>query len=156
MHVLKTMVVEKAKGVLAEFKKFALKGNMIDMAVGIIIGGAFATVVKSLVDDVFMPIIAWLLKAPDFSNVFVVLRNPTDLVFTSVAAAREGWATVLAIGQFLNACIAFFIVAFALFILIKAINKLKIKEEKKEKAKWPTEIELLSDIRDILKNSTEK
>ncbi len=147
------MVVEKAKGILAEFKKFALKGNMIDMAVGIIIGGAFATVVKSLVDDVFMPIIAWLLKAPDFSNVFVVLRNPSDEIFTSVVAAREAWATVLAIGSFLNAVIAFLIVAFALFILIKAINKLKLKEEKK-KAKWPTEVELLSDIRDILKTNT--
>ena len=74
---------------LKEFKEFALKGNMVDMAVGIIIGAAFGTVVKSVVDDILMPIVASVFGAPDFSNLFTVLRNPTGEAFTSVEAARE-------------------------------------------------------------------
>src|SRR5690606_15215729 len=109
---------------LKEVKEFALKGNMVDMAVGIIIGAAFATVVKSLVDDIIMPVIAGIFQAPDFSNLFVVLRNPTAEAFTSVEAAREAGAAVLAYGLFINALIAFLLVAFVLFIVVKNMNKL--------------------------------
>lgn len=139
---------------LKEFKEFAVKGNMIDMAVGIIIGGAFGTIVKSLVDDVIMPIISGIFSLPDFSNLFIVLKG-TGEKFTSVEAAREAGASVLAYGQFVNAMLAFLIVAFALFMVIKAINKLKRKEneeEKTDKPKGPSEKELLTDIRDLLKN----
>ncbi len=135
---------------LKEFKEFALKGNMIDLAVGIIIGGAFGTVVKSLVDDVIMPLVSGLLKLPDFTNLFIVLRNPTGSDFTSLQTAREAGASVLAIGSFINAFIAFAVVAFALFLIIKGINKLKRKEEASAPA-GPTELEVLKEIRDSLK-----
>ncbi|MFZ0391651.1 MAG: large conductance mechanosensitive channel protein MscL, partial [Calditrichia bacterium] len=101
---------------IQEFKKFALKGNMLDMAVGIIIGAAFATVIKSLVDDVLMPIVAAVFNTPDFSNLFVILRNPTGEVFTSIEAARAAGAAALGYGLFINALIAFTIVAFVLFL----------------------------------------
>jgi large conductance mechanosensitive channel len=134
-----------------EFKEFALKGNMIDLAVGIVIGGAFGTVVKSLVDDVIMPIISGFLNLPDFSNLFVVLKNPTAEHFTSLTSAREAGAAVLAFGNFINAFLAFLIVAFALFMIIKGINKLKRKQEASDKPVGPTEIELLTQIRDGLR-----
>ncbi len=133
---------------IKEFKEFAIKGNMIDLAVGIIIGGAFGTVVKSLVDDVIMPIVSGILKLPDFSNLFLVLRNPTDFSFTSLVAAREAGASVLAIGSFINSFIAFTVVAFALFLIIKGVNKLKKKEEV---STGPTELDVLKEIRDSLK-----
>ncbi len=134
---------------LKEFKEFALKGNMIDLAVGIIIGGAFGTVVKSLVDDVIMPIVSGILKLPDFSNLFWVLRNPTATEFTSLVAAREAGASVFAYGLFINSLIAFLLVALALFFVIKGVNKLK----KKERAlpAGPTELDVLKEIRDNLK-----
>ena len=135
---------------LKEFKEFALKGNMIDLAVGIITGGAFGTVVKSLVDDVIMPLVSGLLKLPDFTNLFITLRNPTEAEFTSLTAAREAGASVIAIGSFINAFIAFVLVAFALFLVIKGMNKMKRKEEASAPA-GPTEIELLTQIRDNLK-----
>ena len=110
---------------LKEFREFAIKGNMVEMAVGIIIGAAFGAVVKSLVDDVMMPVISGLLGAPDFSNLFIVIRNPTGGSFASVKAARDAGAAVLAIGLFINAVIAFLGVAIALFFLVKAINRLR-------------------------------
>jgi large conductance mechanosensitive channel len=138
---------------IQEFKKFALKGNMIDMAVGIIIGAAFATVIKSLVDDVLMPII----QKPDFSNLFVMLRNPAGETFASVEAARNAGAAVLGYGLFINALIAFLIVAFVLFVIVKNMNKLM--EKKAEEAAKPAappqpsaQEVLLSEIRDILKS----
>lgn len=134
---------------LKEFKEFALKGNMIDLAVGIIIGGAFGTVVKSLVDDVLMPVVSGLLKLPDFSNLFLVLRNPTEMAFTSLDSAREAGASVLALGSFINAMIAFALVALALFFVVKGMNKLK-KQELALPA-GPTELDVLKEIRDSLK-----
>jgi large conductance mechanosensitive channel len=134
---------------LKEFKEFALKGNMIDLAVGIIIGGAFGTVVKSLVDDIIMPVVSGLLKLPDFSNLFLVLRNPTDMTFTSLATAREAGASVLALGSFINAFIAFVLVALALFFVVKGMNKLKQKQEALPPG--PTELDVLKEIRDSLK-----
>ncbi|MEZ4103573.1 MAG: large conductance mechanosensitive channel protein MscL [Candidatus Paceibacterota bacterium] len=137
---------------LKEFKEFAMKGNMIDLAVGIVIGTAFGTVVKSLVDDVIMPIVSGILKIPDFSNLFVVLSGAGEERFTSVEVARESGASVLAYGSFINAILAFLLVAIALFIVIKAMNKLKRKEdEKPAEPKTPKEIDVLIEIRDSLK-----
>lgn len=139
-----------------EFKAFALKGNMVDMAVGIILGVAFATVVKSLVEDVLMPIISAVFQAPDFSNLFIILRNPAEKVFTSIAEAREAGAAALGYGLFINALIAFLIVAFVLFLVVKSMNRL-MEKKAQEAAKpavapepTPQEV-LLSEIRDILK-----
>lgn len=142
---------------LKEFKEFAVKGNMVDMAVGIIIGAAFGTVVKSVVDDVLMPIVSSVFGAPDFSNLFVVLRNPTPEVFTSVEAAREAGASVLAYGLFVNALIAFLIVAVVLFVVVKGMNRLKREQEEAPAEEPPPEPEpskeevLLGEIRDLLR-----
>ncbi len=134
---------------LKEFKEFALKGNMIDLAVGIIIGGAFGTVVKSLVDDVIMPVVSGILKLPDFSNLFIVLRNPTEMDFTSLATAREAGVSVLALGSFINSFIAFLLVALALFFVVKGMNKLKKAEAPAPTG--PSELDVLKEIRDSLK-----
>ncbi len=135
---------------LKEFKEFAVKGNMIDMAVGIVIGGAFGTIVKSLVADIIMPLVSGILSVPDFSNLFIILKG-TGTDFTSVEAAREAGASVLAYGTFINALIAFLIVAWALFVIIKGINKLKNEKPDEEEPAGPTEVELLAEIRDSLK-----
>ena len=117
-------------GVVKEFKEFAVKGNVIDMAVGIIIGGAFGTVVKSFVDDVMMPPLGMLVGNIDFSQRMIVLRQgATPGPYDSLAAAREAGAVTLNFGLFLNAVVSFLIVAFAVFLMIRAINRLKRKEE---------------------------
>ncbi|MCA9352821.1 large conductance mechanosensitive channel protein MscL [Patescibacteria group bacterium] len=138
---------------LKEFKEFAVKGNMMDMAIGIIIGGAFGTIVKSLVDDVIMPVISGIFTIPDFSNLFIVLKG-TGEPFTSVSVAREAGAAVLAYGSFINAIIAFLIVAWALFMLVKGMNKLKKEDDPAPEAPTgPTEVELLTEIRDSLRRN---
>ncbi|MBB3065210.1 MULTISPECIES: large conductance mechanosensitive channel protein MscL [Limibacillus] len=111
---------------LKEFKEFAMRGNVVDMAVGIIIGAAFGGIVKSLVADVIMPPIGVLLGGVDFSNIFINLSGGD---FDSLAAAQEAGAATLNIGVFINTVINFVIVAFAIFLLIRAINQLKRKEE---------------------------
>ena len=146
---------------LKEFKEFAVKGNMVDMAVGIIIGAAFGAVVKSLVDDILMPIVAALFGTPDFSNLFIILRNPPDVAgmdLETVAAVREAGGVALAYGTFLNVIIAFLIVAFVLFLVVKAMNQLK-REKEGEKSPAPAappepsaEEKLLAEIRDLLKS----
>ena len=138
---------------LKEFKEFAIKGNMLDMAVGIIIGAAFGTVVTSLVGDVLMPVISGIIGTPDFSNLFLVLRNPSGAAFTSVKAARDAGAVVLAFGLFLNTIIAFLGVAVALFSLVKGINQMRRKEEAAPAAPLApsAEVRLLGEIRDLLK-----
>lgn len=136
---------------LKEFKEFAIKGNMVDMAVGIIIGAAFGTVVKSVVDDILMPIVSGIFKMPDFSNLFVVLNPKTTQAFTSIEAAREAGESVLAYGLFINALIAFLIVAFVLFMVVRAMNKMKRQEEAAAPAPaGPTQEQLLTEIRDLL------
>lgn len=136
---------------LKEFKEFAIKGNMVDMAVGIIIGAAFGTVVKSIVDDVLMPIVAAVFDAPDFTNLFVVLNSTTGESFTSLEAAREAGESVLAYGLFVNALIAFLIVAFVLFMIVKSMNRLKRQEEAPPPPPpGPTQEQLLVEIRDLL------
>ena len=121
------------KSFLNEFKKFAMRGNVIDMAVGIIIGAAFGKIVDSLVKDVIMPPIGLLLGKVDFSNLYLVLKSgASDAVYNSLAAAQADGAVTLNYGLFLNAVISFTIVVFAVFILIKAINNLRAKIDKKE------------------------
>jgi large conductance mechanosensitive channel len=113
--------------VLKEFREFAMRGNVIDMAVGIIIGGAFGGIVASLVKDVLMPPIGLLLGNVDFSNLFVTLKGSG--AFASPDAAKEAGAVTLNYGLFINTIINFLIVAFAVFLLIRNVNKLKRKEE---------------------------
>ena len=121
------------KEVLAEFKEFAVKGNVIDMAVGIIIGGAFSPIVKSLVDDIIMPPIGMALGKVDFSNLYIPISN-TDQHFDSLEAAKAAGAVTINYGVFINTLITFVIVAFAVFLLVKGINKLKADEKKDEAA----------------------
>lgn len=135
---------------LKEFKEFALKGNMVDLAVGIVIGAAFGAIVSSLVDDIFMPIIGLLLNGVDFSNWFIVLSNPGDQAVPSLAAARDLGVATLNIGLFINAIVKFTIVAFALFLVVKAMNTMKKKEAAKPAAP-PADVALLTEIRDLLK-----
>ena len=114
------------KNIANEFKQFIMRGNVIDMAVGIIIGGAFTKIVNSMVADVIMPPLGLLLGKVDFSNWFIVIKNGTDGAshFNTMAEAQAAGATTLNLGLFLNAVISFLIVAFCIFMLIKAINKL--------------------------------
>lgn len=132
---------------LKEFKEFATRGNVLDMAVGIIIGAAFTTIVSSLVDDILMPPLGLVLGELDFSNLFVTLGGGE---FASLAAAREAGAPVIAYGLFINAVIKFLLVAFALFILIKQFNRFK-KQADAAPAAPPAQEVLLTEIRDLLK-----
>jgi large conductance mechanosensitive channel len=139
--------------IIKEFKEFAMKGNMMDMAVGIIIGAAFGTLVKSLVDDIIMPLVSGIFGAPDFSNLFVVLRKPAEMSgvdMASIEAIREAGGAALGYGLFINALIAFLLVSIALFVVIKAMNSMKKKEEEAAPA-GPSEKDLLAEIRDALK-----
>jgi large conductance mechanosensitive channel len=137
---------------LKEFREFAIRGNVVDMAVGIIIGAAFGKIVDSLVKDVIMPPIGVLLGKVDFSNLFVVLREGTAAgPYISVDAAQKAGAVTFNYGMFINTVISFTIVAFAVFLLIRAINKLKRQEEAKPTAAPPEEVVLLREIRDSLK-----
>ncbi len=115
---------------LKEFKEFAMRGNVVDMAVGIIIGVAFGAIVQSLVADVIMPPIGLILGNVDFSNLFVVLKEGAAAApYASLAEAQKAGAVTINYGKFLNAVMSFVIVAFAVFMLIRAINQLKRKEE---------------------------
>ncbi|WP_350356701.1 large conductance mechanosensitive channel protein MscL [Fodinibius salsisoli] len=114
-----------------EFKEFAIKGNVIDMAVGIIIGAAFTSVVQSLVKDVLLPALSPITGSIDFSSAFLVIKpGATPGPYESLQVAKEAGATILSYGTFINASISFFLVAFAVFVLVKNINRLKRPEEK--------------------------
>lgn len=149
-------------GMLQDFKEFAIKGNMVDMAVGIVLGAAFGTVVQSLVKDIITPIIASIFNMPDFSNLFVVLKAPTELPdgavsmneITSLEAFREAGGVALGYGAFINALIAFILVALALWVIVRSLNKLNTKKEVEavpEAPAGPTELEVLLEIRDSLR-----
>jgi large conductance mechanosensitive channel len=117
-------------GMVKEFKEFAVKGNVVDMAVGIIIGGAFGTIVKSLVADVIMPPIGMLLGNVDFSELFLVLKaGGKPGPYINLADAQAAGAVTINYGIFANSVISFLIVAFAVFLLIRAVNKMKREEE---------------------------
>ena len=136
-------------GIINEFKEFAVKGNMVDMAVGIIMGGAFGTIVKSLVDDVIMPPIGMLMGGVDFSNLKVNLQEATVDAEGNVVEA-----VAINYGLFINAIIAFLIVAFCLFMIIKSMNNIKKRMEEEEAAapaEPPRQEVLLEEIRDALK-----
>ena len=113
-----------------EFKEFAIKGNVIDMAVGIIIGAAFGTIVNSLVQDVIMPPIGMLLGNVDFSNIFAVLKEGKVAgPYASVAAAKSAGAVTINFGVFINTIISFILIAFAVFLLVRTINRMRREEE---------------------------
>jgi len=136
---------------LKEFKAFAMRGNVVDMAVGIIIGAAFGRIVSSLVNDMIMPPIGLLMGNLDFSNLFLTLGGGT---FESLAAAEEAGAPVIKYGLFINNVLDFIIVAFAIFMVIRAMNKLKKAEEAAPPPAPPApsaEEKLLTEIRDVLK-----
>ncbi len=139
---------------LKEFKEFAMRGNVVDMAVGIIIGGAFGTIVQTLVKDMLMPPIGLLLGGVDFSNLFLTLKDgATTGPYHALADAQAAGAVTVNYGVFLNAVISFLIVAFAVFMLIRAINQLRKEEAAPPPA--PPELsstdKLLMEIRDTLK-----
>jgi len=135
--------------VLKEFREFAVKGNAIDMAVGIIVGGAFGKIVSSLVSDIIMPPIGRLLGGVDFSGLFVSL---TSTHYDTLAEAQKAGAATLNYGKFLQTTVDFIIVAFAVFLMVKAINAAKRKSEKPAAAPPPpADVVLLTEIRDLLK-----
>jgi len=139
---------------LSEFKKFAAKGNMLDMAVGIVIGAAFATIIGSLVGDLIMPVVGLFAGGVDFSEMYAVLKEGAVAgPYVTLAAAKEAGAVTLNWGLFVNAILNFLIVAFALFMVIRSFNKMKQQEEAKPAAPpAPTKEEvLLTEIRDALR-----
>ncbi|MEM4366803.1 MAG: large-conductance mechanosensitive channel protein MscL [Candidatus Anstonellales archaeon] len=118
--------------VIDEFKKFAMRGNVLDMAIGIILGIAFGAIINSLVNDVLMPPLGLVLGNVDFANLFIVLKEGTAPgPYASVAAAKEAGAVTINYGVFINTIINFILVAFAMFMLIKAVNRMQRKEEQK-------------------------
>ena len=147
---------------LKEFKEFALKGNALDLAVGVIIGGAFQKIVTSVINDLIMPFVSLVTGSIDFAQNYVVLKYPDGVkaTYESLTLAKEAGATVFAYGSFITAVVDFIIMALVIFFMVKAINKIKtVGEKKKEEAvveevvveePKPTEIELLTDIRDLL------
>ena len=142
---------------LKEFKEFAMRGNVIDMAVGIIIGAAFTPIVQSLVNDVIMPPIGLVMGDVDFSNLFVVLQagDPAG-PYATLAAAKEAGAVTINYGVLITTIISFIIVAFAIFILIKGVNNMKREKEQEAQteekpSQMSTQEQLLSEIRDLLK-----
>jgi large conductance mechanosensitive channel len=115
---------------LKDFKEFAMRGNVVDMAVGIVIGAAFGTIVKSFVDDILMPPIGMLLGNVDFSNLFILLKEGGKAAgpYASLAAAKAAGAVTLNLGMFINTIISFLIVAFAVFLVIQSINRMRQEE----------------------------
>ncbi len=136
---------------LGEFKKFIMRGNVMDLTVGVIIGGAFALITKSLVGDIIMPVVGAVTGGIDFSNYFVALSS--DVTATTLKAAKEQGA-VMAYGSFLTVLLNFVIIAFIIFMMVKAMNNMQKKEEEKPAAppEPSNEEKLLSEIRDALVN----
>jgi large conductance mechanosensitive channel len=139
--------------VISEFRSFIAKGNVIDLAVGIIIGGAFTGIVNSLVGDVIMPVVSLVVGSIDFSNYFLPLSSAVTAP-TLEAAKAQG--AVFAYGKFLTAVINFLILAWIIFLMVKAVNKMRVHEEKQpaaaKPAPPPADIQLLTEIRDLLKS----
>jgi large conductance mechanosensitive channel len=140
---------------LKEFKEFAMRGNVVDMAIGIIIGAAFGRIVSSFVNDVIMPPLGLLIGNIDFSNLYVNLGRDQD-VYATLADAVEAGAPIIRYGSFIQAVLDFVIVAFAIFLTIKMMNRLKRKEEAAPPAapaEPSDEVKLLTEIRDALNRS---
>lgn len=140
---------------VSEFKEFALKGNVMDLAVGVIIGGAFATITKSLVEDIMMPIVAFIAGGEiNFKNMFLVLGDVPEGVARNYDALKQAGVPVLAYGSFITILINFLILAFIIFMMVKIVNKMRRKEEIKEVVKQPSEeVQLLREISDKLSNT---
>ena len=137
---------------LREFRDFAVKGNMLDLAIGVIIGSAFGAIVSSIVDDLLMPLIGLIIGGIDFSNLFVILKNPQGVPVPSVAAAKAAGVSTLNVGLFINAVVKFTIIAWVLFLAVKAINALKRRSAEDPKPAAPNRQEvLLTEIRDELR-----
>jgi large conductance mechanosensitive channel len=134
--------------VLAEFKKFAVRGNVVDLAVGVIIGASFTAIINSLVNDVLMPPIGLALGGVDFSNFFLVIKGDPNV--ETLAAAKAAKDVTINYGLFINACISFLIVAFVLFMFLRQLNKL-VAPPPAEAPPTPEDVLLLREIRDSLK-----
>lgn len=136
-----------------EFREFAIKGNVIDLAVGVIIGGAFGKIVDSVVSDLIMPIVGLVFGKLDFSNLFVVLGNVPEGTPHTLEAIRKAGVPVLAYGNFITVAVNFFILAFIIFVMVKQINRLKREAPAEPQAApaTPEDIQLLREIRDSLK-----
>ncbi len=143
---------------IKEFKEFIARGNVIDLAVGVIIGAAFGAITKSLVDDIVMPIVGLLLGRVDFANLFVVLSNGTLATPpATLAEAKAGGAATLNYGLFINTVINFLLIAFAVFLLVKFVNRVRrqlMREPETAAAPPPEEVVLLREIRDELKRTS--
>ncbi|WP_029284414.1 large conductance mechanosensitive channel protein MscL [Pedobacter sp. R20-19] len=140
-------------GFVKEFKEFAIKGNVMDLAVGVIIGGAFGKIIDSVVNDLVMPLVAALIGKPDFSNLYLVLRGAVPEGTALADAKKIEGAAIFAYGNFITVAINFILLALVIFMMIKAINKMKRKEEAVAAAPVapPKEEILLTEIRDLLK-----
>ncbi len=142
-------------GFVKEFKEFAIKGNVMDLAVGVIIGGAFGKIIDSVVNDLVMPIVAAIIGKPDFSNMYVVLRGNVQEGLALADARKVDGAAIFAYGSFITVAINFLLLALVVFMMVKGINSLKRKEEAKAAIAPPApskEELLLAEIRDLLKN----
>lgn len=133
-------MIQRLKKYTDEFKTFAMRGNVIDMAVGIIIGAAFGKIVDSLVKDIIMPPLGWMLGKVDFANLYLTLPSIGGEVtkYASLKEAQDAGAVTINYGVFINAVISFVLVAFAVFLLIKAINKLRVEKKAEDVAAAPT------------------
>ncbi len=142
-------------GFVKEFKEFAVKGNAIDLAVGVIIGGAFGTIVSSIIDDLIMPLVGAIIGKPDFSSLYVVLKGAVPAGTPLEEARKIADATIFAWGNFVTVAINFLLLALIVFWMVKAINKLKKAEEPAPVEEAPAEPSkeetLLGEIRDLLK-----
>lgn len=143
-------------GVLQEFKEFAIKGNVVDLAVGVIIGGAFGKIVSSLVDDVIMPIVGTVVGSLDFSSLFIILGKVPNGTGLTLVELKKAGVPVLAYGSFITVAVNFLILAFIIFMMVKQINRLKREEfnpppQTTEPPPTPEDIVLLREIRDSLK-----
>ena len=138
-------------GMMKEFKEFAVKGNVIDLAVGIIIGAAFGKIVESLVGDIIMPIIGAIFGKIDFSNLFIVLGNVPAGTAMTLDTLKKAGVPVLAYGNFITILINFIILAFVIFLMIKQVNKMKRSEPAAPAPATPEDVVLLREIRDSLK-----
>ena len=136
---------------MQEFKQFAVKGNVIDLAVGVIIGGAFGKIVGSMVDDVIMPLVGSVVGNLDFSNLYLALGAVPEGTASTLAAVREAGVPVLAYGSFISVGINFLILAFIIFLMVKQINRIKRAEPPPPAPATPEDIVLLREIRDSLK-----
>jgi large conductance mechanosensitive channel len=147
--MLPTLPLPKAPSWLSEFRGFVMRGNVVDLAVGIIIGTAFTGVVNSLVKDIFNPLLGLLIGGIDFTNMFVALNGQH---YATLEAAKQAGAPTLNLGLFINAIIQFLIVGFAIFWTVKGLTKMRLRQDA---AQGPKAEDLLAEIRDILKAKSE-